>query len=66
MSVAGKRRPGQLIGGFSMGERWLLKGMGHGVLSSLRFNDNSGVHYFDRAWLREAADIMGGKRGNLK
>jgi len=35
------------------------------VLSSLSFTDNSGVRYFDQAWLRKATDIVGGKIGNI-
>jgi hypothetical protein len=47
-----------------MGKRRLLKGVRCGVLSSLGFTDNSGVRYFDQAWLRKPSDIVGGKRGN--
>jgi hypothetical protein len=52
--------------GLSMGERWLLNGMRRAVLSSLDFTDNSGVHYFNQAWLSKAVDVAGGKRGNVK
>jgi hypothetical protein len=48
-----------------MGKRWLLNVMRRGVLSSLSFTDNNGVHCFDQAWLRKAMDIVGGKIGNI-
>jgi len=49
-----------------MGKRWLLKGVRCGVLSSLSFPDNSGVRYFDQAWLRKAMDIVGGQEREYK
>jgi len=61
------RRPTQVPKGLSMGERRrLLMGVRCGVLSSLSFTGNSGVRYFNHAWLRKATDIVGGKRGNIK
>ncbi len=48
-----------------MGERRLLSGMRRGVLSSLSFTDNNDVRYFDQAWLREAAHLVDGKKGNI-
>jgi hypothetical protein len=58
-------RPTPVAKELSMGERWLLKGVRQGVLSSLSFTDNNGVRYFGQVWLRKATDIVDGKRGNV-
>ena len=65
MSVDRQRRPTQVAKGLSMDKRWLLNGMRRVVLSPLSFTDNSGVRYFDQAWLRKATDIVGSQRGNI-
>jgi hypothetical protein len=48
-----------------MENRWLLKGIRGGVISSITFTDNSIVRYFDQPWLREPAYIVEGKKGNV-
>jgi hypothetical protein len=49
-----------------MGNRWLLKGIRGGVISSITFTDNSIVRYFDQPRVRKPAYTVGGKRGTLK
>jgi hypothetical protein len=63
--VTWQRRSHQGVKGFDMGKRRLLKGVRCGVSSSPSFTDNSGVCYFDQAWLRKTTDIMGDKVGNI-
>ena len=59
----GQRRRAWVGKGIDMGKRRLLKGMRCMVLSSLTFTGNNSVRYSNHAWLRKAADIVGGKRG---
>jgi hypothetical protein len=63
--VARQRRPHQGAKGLDMGNKWLLKEVMCGRLSSLSFTYNNGVCYFTQAWLSKAADIVGGKVGNI-
>ena len=66
MSVVRQMSPTQVAKGLSMGKNGLLNVMRRVVTSSLSFTDNSGVRYFNQAWLRKATDIVEGKRGNIK
>jgi hypothetical protein len=42
-----------------MGKSGLVNMRRRVVISPLSFTDNSGVRYFNRAWLRKATDIVG-------
>jgi hypothetical protein len=50
---------------FIMNEGWALGWVGGGGWSSLSFTDNSGVRYFDQAWLRKVRDIVEDNKGNV-
>jgi len=63
--VARQRRATQVARELGMGKRWLLKGVRCGVLSPLSFTDNGIVRYFDHAWMKQATDIVEGRRGNV-
>jgi hypothetical protein len=65
-SVARQRSLTQVAKGLSMGKRWLLSWMRCGVVSTLSFPDNSGVRYFNQAWLSKATDTVGGKVGDIR
>jgi hypothetical protein len=46
--------------GLDMGRRRLFEVLSYEVLSWLIFIHNRGVCYLDQAWLRKAADVVGG------
>jgi hypothetical protein len=51
---------------FDMDKRRLLNRDTCRVLSALTSTDRRGVHFFDQTWLKKDADIVGGKRSNIK
>jgi len=63
MSVGCQINLAQVAKRLSMGERQLLNLNRHGVLSSLIFTNNSGVHYFDQAWPRKAPIFRVSRKG---
>ena len=66
MGLTGQRSVTQVVKGFSMGKRWLLKEVRYVVFPSLTFNCNNRVHYFNQAWSSKDTDIVEGERGNIK
>jgi len=48
-----------------MGNRWLLNGTRRGILSPLSFPDNSGVRYFNKAWLSKATNVVEGRKEKI-
>jgi len=61
VSVAKKRGLTGMVKRLSIGDRWLLRGVGGVVLLSLIFTGTKGVCYFKQAWLRKATDIVEAK-----
>jgi hypothetical protein len=65
MMVTGQEAVTQAVKRFIMNEGWALGWVGGGGWSSLSFTDNSGVRYFDQAWLRKVGDIVEDNKGNV-
>jgi hypothetical protein len=55
----------QVVRGLIMSESRLLNWNRQWVLSARNFTNSGGVPHFDQAWLRKAADIVEGTRGNV-
>jgi hypothetical protein len=55
----------QVVKGLIMSESRLLNWNRRWVLSARNFTNSGGVRHFDQAWLRKAADIVEGRRGNV-